>query len=81
MTEAPHMRHLPVLMGWIIQADRQLSSVRGMMAAPVVAITTGRVFRELRDHRGNLTASAHEVYGHTPARGDRGPSSAGAVAA
>ncbi len=69
-----HMRHLPDLMRDIITADRRLDEVR---FAKVVPIGAAPAIREMREDRARLTAGAHEVYGHTPARGDRGPSSAG----
>lgn len=76
-----HMRHLPDPMVWIIQADRNLDATRAELARPVVGIGIGRVLREQLADRARLTAGAHEVYGHTPSRGDRGPNSAGAIAA
>ena len=72
-----HMRHLPTLMRDIITADRRLDEVR---FAKIVPIGAASAIREMRQERARLTAGAHEVYGHTPARGDRGPSSAGAIA-
>lgn len=73
---AAHMRHLPDLMQEIIRIDRDIADLRGS-----TDFRDAIVLRDLRRRRTELTSRAHEIYGHTPARGDRGPSSAGAVAA
>ena len=73
---APHLRHLPDLMQEIVRVDRDIADLRGS-----TDFRDAQVLRSLRARRGELTARAHEIYGHTPARGDRGPSSAGALAA
>ena len=78
MSDAAHMRHLPPLMQDIIAADRRLDVVRH---ATVVPIQAAGAIREMRAERDRMTAGAHQVYGHAPARGDRGPSSAGAMVA
>lgn len=71
-------RQLPELMQDIIRADRAIADLRA------IASKTWEqhiLLRDLLEERARMTAGAHRVYGHTPARGDRGPSSAGAMAA
>lgn len=71
-----HMRHLPDLMRDIIALDDRIMRLRGPKD-----LAEARQLREWRAERDKLRDAAHRVYGHTPARGDRGPSTAGAVAA
>lgn len=67
---------MPDLMKEIIRVDRDIDGLRGSNDfRDAVAL------RGLRVRRRELTERAHTIYGHTPARGDRGPSSAGGVAA
>lgn len=78
MSDQAHMRHLPKLMREIVTVDAEVAL---LTSGPIVDFGHALVLRELRERRASLRADAERVYGHTPARGDRGPSSAGAVAA
>ncbi len=77
----PHMRHLPDLLAEIQEVDRDMAVLRDRRLGPVTRWYDVMLYVEKQKRRAELTAAAHRIYGHTPAHGGRGPSSAGAVAA